>query len=183
MTQETLLQVTARLVERKFHATLEHPGFISVLHSGAIWNFGAANDFYGVDIYTSAYAPIHDSDHAGSESPSLSLTSTVPSTSDDVEQILAATIGLLETAVDLPTEHLEERVARETIDPQHEAECTSCDERKPIHRRLTLTDADGTVLDIGHYCMQCWTDQFGNGSRGLRDDLNTDFYLTDGENT
>lgn len=39
-----------------------------------------------------------------------------------------------------------------------ETECECCEESKPIHRYLTVTDKDGTVLDTVGYCEKCWPD-------------------------
>ena len=37
-------------------------------------------------------------------------------------------------------------------------ECSLCDEAKPIHRKLTLTNADGFVIDAARFCRDCWND-------------------------
>ncbi|HXG49255.1 MAG TPA: hypothetical protein VNO52_16650 [Methylomirabilota bacterium] len=35
-------------------------------------------------------------------------------------------------------------------------ECSLCDEAKPIHRKLTLTNDDGLVIDTARFCRDCW---------------------------
>ena len=50
-------------------------------------------------------------------------------------------------------------------------ECSLCDEPKPIHRKLTLTNADGLVIDAARFCRDCWNDirQSVEDSSGLID--------------
>ena len=37
-------------------------------------------------------------------------------------------------------------------------ECSLCDEAKPIHRKLSLTDAQGLLIDEARFCRDCWND-------------------------
>lgn len=37
-------------------------------------------------------------------------------------------------------------------------ECSLCDEPKPIHRKMTVTDTNGNVIDHARFCRDCWND-------------------------
>jgi hypothetical protein len=37
-------------------------------------------------------------------------------------------------------------------------ECSLCDEAKPIHRKLSLADAQGLLIDEARFCRDCWND-------------------------
>jgi hypothetical protein len=37
-------------------------------------------------------------------------------------------------------------------------ECSLCDEAKPIHRELVLTNREGLLLDKVQFCRDCWND-------------------------
>jgi len=37
-------------------------------------------------------------------------------------------------------------------------ECSLCDEAKPIHRELVLTNREGLLLDRAQFCRDCWND-------------------------
>ncbi|HOL72085.1 MAG TPA: hypothetical protein PKW45_11620 [Bryobacteraceae bacterium] len=41
-------------------------------------------------------------------------------------------------------------------------ECSVCDEPKPIHRKLSLTDAQGLLIDEASFCRACWNDIHGS---------------------
>ena len=42
------------------------------------------------------------------------------------------------------------------INPQTENWCTACDAIKDVHRRLTLSDAEGNVISSSEFCQDCW---------------------------
>ena len=35
-------------------------------------------------------------------------------------------------------------------------ECSICEETKPLHRKLSLVNANGELLDYVVYCVDCW---------------------------
>ena len=50
-------------------------------------------------------------------------------------------------------------------------ECSLCDEAKPIHRELVLTNRGELLLDKARFCRDCWNDirQSVEDSSGLSD--------------
>jgi hypothetical protein len=45
-----------------------------------------------------------------------------------------------------------------TMTKQPYIECSLCYEANPIHRKLTITNADGLVIDAARFCLYCWND-------------------------